>query len=138
LSPVARGWARHKFYRIADHFAAAADNGDGNIGNIGGNIGGDIGGDIGGGSSRPRYNRSLLIRLTYDHARSPLSQDNFLRAFFGSLGLSLDGDEEALDERVEAEFFGFADYLFDNFFLPRKCYIALHTSIPLSLTPSIS
>ncbi|KAL2194646.1 hypothetical protein P885DRAFT_42471 [Corynascus similis CBS 632.67] len=107
LTPCARDHARRRFYHIVDHFEAAAD----------GNNGGDNDGNISGDS--PRYNRSLLIRLTYDYARSPLSQDNFLRAFFGSLELSMDG-EEALDERIGAKFFGFADYLFNNFFLPLK------------------
>lgn len=67
----------------------------------------------------PGYNRTRLIRLTYDHARSPLSQDNFLRAFFASLELSMDGDE-ALDQPIRSKLFGFADYLVNNFFLPCK------------------
>ncbi|KAK4248276.1 hypothetical protein C7999DRAFT_13812 [Corynascus novoguineensis] len=107
LSPSALDRARRRFYHIVDHFEAAAN----------GNSGGDNGGNIGGDS--PRYNRSLPIRLTYDYARSPLSQDNFLRAFFGSLELPVDG-QEALDERIGAKFFGFADYLFNKFFLPLK------------------
>ncbi|KAL2138306.1 hypothetical protein VTI28DRAFT_6995 [Corynascus sepedonium] len=110
LSPGTRDQARRRFYYIADHFEAATEDSGDNSRNIGGGGGG-------GGSSR--YNRSRLIRLTYDHARSPLSQDNFLRTFFGSLELSMDG-EEALDERIRAKVFGFADYLFDNFFLPLK------------------
>ncbi|KAL2145279.1 hypothetical protein VTI28DRAFT_7647 [Corynascus sepedonium] len=109
LTPCARDQARRRLYHIVDHFEAAAD----------GNSGGDNGGNIG--RDSPRYNRSLLIRLTYDYVRSSLSQDNFLRAFFGSLELSMDG-MEALDERIGAKFFGFADYLFNNLFLPLKAY----------------
>ncbi|KAK4031606.1 hypothetical protein C8A01DRAFT_21206 [Parachaetomium inaequale] len=116
LSPGARDRARRRFYHIADHFEAAAEDRDSSSDNDG-----NIGGGGGGGGSSPRYNRSRLIRLTYDHARSPLSQDNFLRAFFGSLELSMDG-EEALGERIRAKFFGFVDYLFNNFFLPLKAF----------------
>ena len=90
-SPLRPGARR--FYHIADHFDAAAD------------------------LENSQYNRSRLIRLTYNHACSPLSQDTFLRAFFGSLDLSIDGDEldiESLDEDIETNFFGFADYLFDK------------------------
>ncbi|KAL2179716.1 uncharacterized protein P884DRAFT_267403 [Thermothelomyces heterothallicus CBS 202.75] len=112
LSPDARDRSRRRFYHIVDHFEATAENGNSNRDN-GGNDGG------GGGSNKPPYNRSRLIRLTYDHARSPLSQDNFLRAFFGSLELSMDGNE-ALDEQISEKFFSFADYLFYNFFLPLK------------------
>ncbi|KAL2016928.1 hypothetical protein VTK56DRAFT_2845 [Thermocarpiscus australiensis] len=112
LRPGARDRAKQRFYRITDHFETAAENG-GNGSDNGGNIG------SGGGSSRPPYNRSRLIRLTYDHARSPLSQDKFLRTFFSAVELSMDGDE-ALDERIRLKFFGFADYLFNNFFLPFK------------------
>lgn len=106
LSPGARDRARQRFYHIADHFETAAENGD----------------------NEPQYNRSLLIRLTHDHARSPLSQDNFLRAFFSSLELSMDGDE-VLDEQIRSKFFGFADYLFDNFFLPRKLQLSVASYI---------
>lgn len=87
-------------------------------------------------SGSPGYNRSRLIRLTYDYARSPLSQDNFLRAFFGSLELSMDGEED-LNEPIRSKFFGFADYLVNNFFLPRKFYYppGLHC---FDVTPVIS
>ncbi|KAK4245794.1 hypothetical protein C7999DRAFT_33794 [Corynascus novoguineensis] len=126
LSPDTRGQARRRFYCITDHFEAAESrgNGNGSRSNNAADNGMDSGvnngennrGDI---SGSPRYNRSRLIRLTYDYARSPLSQDNFLRAFFGSLELSMDGDE-ALDEAIQSKFFNFADYLVNNFFLPLK------------------
>ncbi|KAH6628896.1 hypothetical protein F5144DRAFT_328310 [Chaetomium tenue] len=106
LDPDARDRARHRFYHIAHHFDDQAPVLTGNIA-------------ARGGGASPRYNRAQLIRLTYDHACSPLSQDNYLRAFFTSLELSMDGNE-ALDERVQDKFFGFADYLFNNFFLPLK------------------
>lgn len=102
-----RDRARRRFYRIADHFDAE-----------------------GGNNANGGYDRSRLIRLTYDYARSPASQDNFLRAFFRSLELPLDreddNDLDHLDERVRAAFFGFADCLVDNFFLPSKsCTVSL-------------
>ncbi|KAL2256825.1 hypothetical protein VTK26DRAFT_1067 [Humicola hyalothermophila] len=105
LSSEARDRARSRFYHIVEHFHATAENGD-----AGSNIGG---------YPPCEFSRSQLIRLTYDYARSSLSQDHFLRAFFDSLELSMDGDE-ARDERIRSKFFGFADYLIDNFFLPLK------------------
>ncbi|KAK4154842.1 hypothetical protein C8A00DRAFT_42457 [Chaetomidium leptoderma] len=111
LSPPARDQARRNFYHIVDHFDTQ-----------GGTVGGGDGGNrsnIGGGG--PQYTRPLLIRLTYDFSLSPLSQDNFLRAFFRSLELSIDEDiGSELDEQVRTRFFGFADYLINNFFLPIK------------------
>jgi hypothetical protein len=122
LSPSARDQARHRFYRITDHFEAAESGGNGNgsgSNNAADNRGSNRGNNQGNIGGSPGYNRSQLIRLTYDYARSPLSQDNFLRAFFASLELSMDGDE-ALDQPIRSKFFGFADYLVNNFFLPRK------------------
>ena len=100
LGPNARQQASSKFYRIVDHFDNVVD--------------------IGGG-----YRRSRLVRLTYDYALSPVSQDNFLRAFFRSLELSTGNEDDNgtdidLDEQVQLKVFGFADYLFNNFFLPSR------------------
>lgn len=113
LSSAARNVARRRFYTITDHFEAAADPGP-----------------------RASYNRSRLIRLTYDYACSPISQDNFLRAFFGSLELPMDSDEDIGADGVESRFFGFADYLFDNFFLPRGLSPSCLSTKPDPLTPS--
>ena len=101
-----RAHAKRKFYHIVGHFKTT------------------------GGNSK-QYNRPLLVRLTYEYARSEESQDVFLRAFFQSMALSLDIHDLEADHDVnlsnksdEADLrsalFGFADYLIDNFFLPRK------------------
>ncbi|KAK3903991.1 hypothetical protein C8A05DRAFT_42865 [Staphylotrichum tortipilum] len=104
LSSPTRDRARRRFYRFTDHFDVKWEaQHPGNV---------------------REYNRAQLLRLTYDHARSPLLQDTFLRAFFTSLELPLDGDgedeEEPMDEAVRSKFFVFADYLINNFFLPLK------------------
>ncbi|KAK5994114.1 hypothetical protein PT974_07554 [Cladobotryum mycophilum] len=72
------------------------------------------------------YNRPVLVRLTYEHARSVESQDNFMRAFFESIELSIEADEdidlsdESFEKQLRERFYGFADYLVENFFLPLK------------------
>ncbi|KAK4443399.1 hypothetical protein QBC34DRAFT_311100 [Podospora aff. communis PSN243] len=73
--------------------------------------------------SSARYNRPALVRLTFEYARSPASEDKFLNAFFRSLALGvLDESVDLDDDDVVAEFrellFGFADFLVNNFFLP--------------------
>ncbi|KAI0388329.1 hypothetical protein F5Y17DRAFT_453269 [Xylariaceae sp. FL0594] len=71
-------------------------------------------------SNRGPYNRSQLIRSTYEYALSEQSQDNLLRAFFQAMTLSLDDDGDIDFDELRPKFFGFADYLLDSFFLPLK------------------
>lgn len=84
---------------------------------------------------RSEYNRPLLVRLTYEYARSKESQDNFLRAFFKPMALSMDGEEQVnfTDKHLEADLHsaltGFAEYLFENFFLLAAATLAA-TSTP--------
>jgi hypothetical protein len=77
------------------------------------------------------YSRPLLIRYTYEYARSLESRDVFFRSFFRCMGLSLDADDGSQEdnrldldsgqvEALSSLFFTFADYLLDNFFLPCK------------------
>lgn len=67
------------------------------------------------------YNRSRLIRFTHQYALSEQSRDNLLRAFFAAISLSIDHNEDLVfNDELQSKFFGFADYLLDNFFLPRK------------------
>jgi len=78
------------------------------------------------------YSRPLLIRYTYKYARYV-----FFQSFFHSMGLPLD-DSSQEDNRLDLDsgqleglssvFFGFADYLVDDFFLPCK-RILFFTSI---------
>ncbi|KAL7620219.1 hypothetical protein AAE478_009212 [Parahypoxylon ruwenzoriense] len=92
-----RANAKRRFYRIVEHFDAG-NNDDGNP-----------------------YSRSRLIRYTYEYAISEVSQDNFLRAFFRAMALSIDEDEDTDNfEPPRSGFFDFAEYLLDNFFLPLK------------------
>ncbi|GAP87961.1 hypothetical protein SAMD00023353_1600370 [Rosellinia necatrix] len=71
-------------------------------------------------SDRSPYNRSQLIRFTYQYALSEQSQDNLLRAFFRAITLSVNDDEDINFDELRSKFFSFADYLLDNFFLPLK------------------
>ncbi|KAH8157514.1 hypothetical protein CIB48_g10728 [Xylaria polymorpha] len=65
------------------------------------------------------YNRSQLIRLTYQYVLSVQSQDKLLRAFFQAITLSLDDESDFNFDELRPKFFGFADYLLDSFYLPR-------------------
>ena len=104
LGPHQRLSASRRFYQIVNHFDVPTTSSD----------------------TRSEYDRIKLVRLTYEYARSEESKGNFLRAFFQSAALSIDGDEgEAIDlsdadfvAELRTSLFNFADYLFDNFFLP--------------------
>ncbi|KAH6640148.1 hypothetical protein F5144DRAFT_618018 [Chaetomium tenue] len=116
LGAEQRGQARRKFYRIVQHFEAESTQ---------------TSKTKTAGKRGTRYNQPLLIRLTYENARSEESQDVFLRAFFRSMALSLDGEDlksdldldfgnEAVEADLRSSLIGFAEYLIDNFFLPLK------------------
>ncbi|KAI1144694.1 hypothetical protein F4825DRAFT_387146 [Nemania diffusa] len=66
------------------------------------------------------YSRPRLVRSTYECSLSQESEDYFLRVFFKAVDLLIDGSEPINFEDVRAKFFEFAEYLFDNFFLPVK------------------
>ncbi|KAH6955948.1 hypothetical protein BKA56DRAFT_602553 [Ilyonectria sp. MPI-CAGE-AT-0026] len=76
------------------------------------------------------YNRAKLVRMTYEYARSEDSRCNFLQAFFGSVNItmddSIDFNDETVEEEIHSSLNSFADFLVDNFFLPRS------SSLPLS------
>ena len=95
--------AQQRFYHIVKHFETERNNNNNN-------------------NRTTQYSPPRLIRLTYEHALSEQSRDNFLRAFFLAMALSIDEQQEAEDdaEDLRSAFFGFADYLMDNFFLPLK------------------
>lgn len=108
--------ARQRFYHIINHFEAYPDSKN---------------------SSNNQYDRVKLVRLTYEHARSEESKGNFLRAFFQSMTLPIGGKGEDdidfsdadLTAGLRTSLFGFAEYLFDNFFLPCKDKIT-HPRLP--------
>jgi hypothetical protein len=92
--------AKNRFYRIIDRFSKEK-------------------------RASEKYNRHLLIRYTYEYALSEESRDLFLQTFFQSLALSIDvegridlSNKEAVEE-LWSNVSNFADYLVDNFFLPR-------------------
>lgn len=71
------------------------------------------------------YSRPRLVRSTYEHSLSEESGDYFLRFFFKAVDLPIDGNEPISLGDVRAKFFEFAEYLFDNFFLPGKVLLPL-------------
>lgn len=108
--------AKAQFYRIIERFEPTNVNRDGT-----------------------KYNRPALVRLTYEYARSELSQNIFLRAFFGAVALPIeceddvDFDKEGTEECLRSAVCTFADHLFDNFFLPCKMVIFLHSPLLLNI-----
>ncbi|KAK3364156.1 hypothetical protein B0T25DRAFT_442834, partial [Lasiosphaeria hispida] len=70
------------------------------------------------------YNRPALVRLLFQYARSPASQNRFLAAFFQRLLLGMgdaDGDI-VFDNGLRSLLFAFAEDLMNNFFIPRKLF----------------
>ncbi|KAI1109599.1 hypothetical protein F5Y14DRAFT_458049 [Nemania sp. NC0429] len=72
-------------------------------------------------SNRNPYNRSQLIRCTYQYALSKRSRDDLLRAFFRAMTLSVDNYDDFNFDELRSKFFGFADYLLDNLFFTLAC-----------------
>lgn len=108
LIATQRARAKRIFYSIIDHFGPVPP----------------------GGRRASEYSRPLLVRYTYEFSRSELSKDTFLRAFFEFMGwdiaeedeakLNINLDNEAVEHELHANLDLFADFLFDNFFLPLK------------------
>lgn len=70
--------------------------------------------------TQDQYDRVKLVRFNYEYSSNQISQDNFLHAFFEFLKLPISnhvdfGNTDELGTRL----YEFADYLIDNFFLPR-------------------
>ncbi|KAF4976838.1 hypothetical protein FZEAL_6552 [Fusarium zealandicum] len=104
LTPTERTSASRRFYLLVNHFDT--------------------------GASKGQYDRVKLVRFTFEYARSEESKGNLLRAFFDIVELPLEADSDEdrdIDLTDKAQLallhesiFGFADYLFENFFLPVK------------------
>ncbi|KAI0140429.1 hypothetical protein GGR57DRAFT_426175 [Xylariaceae sp. FL1272] len=94
LESEQRNQARHRFHDICEHFDRGIPLGD--------------------------YSRPRLVRYTYEHALSEESGDHFLRLFFKAIDLPIDGNGPISFDDLRAKFFSFAEYLFENFFLPVK------------------
>lgn len=84
------------------------------------------------------YNRARLIELTHEHALTERSRDNLLRTFFLAIALSIDDDKDIDFSELRPKFFGFADYLMDNFFLPCETLLKFPTSAYLPLLTLVS
>ena len=95
--------ASRRFYQLIGHFESLSHNRRG----------------------ENKYDRVKLVRLTFEYARSKESQGNFLRAFFEAVDISIDKNDDIdlsdADRRagLQESVHNFADYLFENFFLPR-------------------
>lgn len=90
-----RNNAERRFYTLIERFGNESDN-------------------------RAGYDRSLLLRHTYEYALSQDSKDNILRAFFDVVGLPIDEDGNDGSEDVGPRIFEFADHIVHHFFLPCK------------------
>ncbi|WEW54911.1 hypothetical protein PRK78_000338 [Emydomyces testavorans] len=101
LAADQRVQAQDRFYNIINHF------------------------DVTDRTTRVGYSPPLLIRYTYEYSRSELSKDTFLGAFFEFMRLDItseediDFDDEDLENQLGKDLTSFADFLLDNFFLPR-------------------
>ena len=74
--------------------------------------------------SNDEYDRTALVRYTYEYALTEKAKDNLLQAFFVSLAIPLsdtvdvDLNDKETEDEVWLNLVGFADYLLNNFFLP--------------------
>ncbi|ATY66725.1 hypothetical protein A9K55_000502, partial [Cordyceps militaris] len=99
LTEEARNQAETRFYAIVDHFRDQNPSND-------------------------EYDRTALVRYTYEYALTEKAKYNLLQAFFGSLTIPLTDtvDVDLTNKQRENEIWsnlaGFADYLLNNFFLP--------------------
>lgn len=75
-----------------------------------------------------QYKRPELLRLTYNYASGGKSKDNVLRAFFNAISLSIDENtsvdfsDKETEQRISNKLIRFADFLIENFFLPRTLF----------------
>ncbi|KAM3548482.1 hypothetical protein ARSEF4850_009385 [Beauveria asiatica] len=101
LTEEARNQAETIFYAIVDHFRDQDPSND-------------------------EYDRTALVRYTYEYALTEKAKDNLLQAFFRSITIPLTDtvDVDLINKEKENEIWlklaGFADYLLNNFFLPLK------------------
>lgn len=72
-------------------------------------------------NSGERWKGDLLIRNTYEYSRSELSKDVFLCYFFGYIKQDIHSNEIVkFDKDLLDTLNNFADFLLDNFYLPRQ------------------
>lgn len=103
LDPAYRASTKRQFNQIINHFESKGIRPD-----------------------RDKYDRIKLVSLTYNHSTSEKSKDRLLATFFAFAGLSITADEDinfedpTRQDELRVSLDNFADYLFDNFFLPLK------------------
>ncbi|EEU35786.1 uncharacterized protein NECHADRAFT_82207 [Fusarium vanettenii 77-13-4] len=103
LSADGRAYATRRFHQVINHF----DNDDMK-------------------QNDDKYDRIKLIRFTYEYSISEESKCNLIIALFESLNLSpsahedIDFQDSTYRAELQADLHEFADYLVDNFFLPRE------------------
>ncbi|TQV94536.1 hypothetical protein IF1G_06547 [Cordyceps javanica] len=87
-----------------------------------------------------KYDRTELVRHTYEHALTTKAKDNLLQALFKSIKLPLtntvdmDLTNKDQEHKIWSKLAEFADYLLHNFFLP--CDEGIHQTNP-SAIPSL-
>lgn len=102
LSESHRASAIRRFYQVINYF-------DGNDTKRGQN----------------QYDKVKLVLFTYEYSTNQVSKDNVLIAVFEFLKLSISAEEDidfkdaTYRSELKNHLYEFADYLIDNFFLPR-------------------
>lgn len=68
------------------------------------------------------YKQITLVRLTYEHARSEASRDNFLHFFFEHTQIPVNALQSESSSNIDhcPRLISFAETLMENFFLPCK------------------
>ncbi|KAK3364040.1 hypothetical protein B0T25DRAFT_576454 [Lasiosphaeria hispida] len=96
-NPQLRTQAINRFYHVVGHFEAAEPPRSRNDNS---------------------YNHPALVRLTYEYARTPESQDRLLLAFFQRLLLGMTDGDINLDDDLCSRLFAFAEDLLFSLFVP--------------------
>ncbi|KAF5132772.1 hypothetical protein E5D57_003392 [Metarhizium anisopliae] len=113
-----RGVAEQRFYRIAIHYENNQPT-------------------LPGG----QYNHPKLLGLMHEFAIPEKSKDHFLQAVFNAIGSSIqeqddvDLSDNKTEHRIREKVVEFADYLIDNFFLPREPCLAFLAELGYTRTP---
>ncbi|RSL77561.1 hypothetical protein CEP52_017705 [Fusarium oligoseptatum] len=101
LSPIESDKAKAAFYDIVNHLE-----------------------DCSSPSEEKGYNRTKLVRLTYEYSRSDDPRCPFLQEFLRFVNVAIDDyidfNDEAVVDKIRSGLKSFADFLVDNFFLPLK------------------
>lgn len=101
LSPVESDKAKAAFYNIINYFDDSSNS-----------------------TEEKPYNRTKLVRLTYEYSHSDDPRCPFLQEFLRFVNIAIDDcidfNDEAAVDGIRSGLNSFADFLVDNFFLPRR------------------